>query len=114
MLIHVECFILVTRGAKGAIRARGLRRSRRVEECYCETYAREEEEEEEVLNSSHQSTSTSQPSSTQQSSTTQRSSSPMIIIDSVDNREIIMKSQSHMPIITPDITSPTPTERQQS
>jgi len=65
------------------------------------------------LNSSHQSTSTtSQATSTQQSSTTQRSlSSPMIIIDSVDDREIIMKSRSHTPIITPDITSPT---RQQS
>ncbi|CAG8760294.1 4723_t:CDS:2, partial [Funneliformis caledonium] len=77
----------VTRGARGAVRARGLRRSRRVEE-------------RSLLNFSHQSTSTtSQLSSTQQS---------------IDNKEIIMRSRSHTPIIAPDITSPIPNERQQS
>ena len=115
-LIHVEWFILVTRGARGAargaVRARGLRRSKRVEDRSREPYAgeeEEEEEEEEVLNSSHQSTST-----TQRSSSSQQSAMSTIIIDPVDNREITMWSRSHTPIMTPDIMSPISTERQQS
>ncbi|RIA82593.1 hypothetical protein C1645_835119 [Glomus cerebriforme] len=63
----------ITKGARGTVHARNLRRSKCVVDHSCEIYAKEdeddeEEEEEEVLNSSHQSTSTiSQPSSTQQS-----------------------------------------------
>ncbi|RIA94830.1 hypothetical protein C1645_817535 [Glomus cerebriforme] len=74
----------LTRGARGVVHARGLRRK------------------EEVLNSSHQSTSTTlQPSSTQQSSSQQSAISPIII-----DPEIIT-SRPHT-----SITSPTPTERQ--
>ncbi|RIA93889.1 hypothetical protein C1645_818748 [Glomus cerebriforme] len=60
----------IIRGAKGAVYARGLRRSKCVIEYSCKTYAREdknedENKEEEVLNSSYQSTFTIlQPSST--------------------------------------------------
>ncbi|RIA92856.1 hypothetical protein C1645_820047 [Glomus cerebriforme] len=97
-----------TRGARGTVHARGLRRSKRVVDRSRETYAKEdedeeeEEEEEEVLNSSHQSTSTtSQPSSIQQSSS-QQSAISLIIIDSE-----IITSRPHMPIM-----SPISTERQ--
>jgi len=98
------------RGARGAARARGTKRSSRVEE---RSYAREEEEEEgeeeeEDLNSSHQSTSTTpQQSSTQESTRS-------LIIDDMDNREIIVKSRSHTPITNPESTSSpsTPVERQ--
>ncbi|RIA89767.1 hypothetical protein C1645_824342 [Glomus cerebriforme] len=56
-------------GTKGAVHARGLRRSKYVVDHSRKTYAKEdkdnEEEEEEGLNSSYQSTSTTpQPSST--------------------------------------------------
>ncbi len=60
MLIYTKCFILVTRRARDTVRVRGLRKSKRVEECSYETYAKEEDEEkeEEVLNTSHQYTFT--------------------------------------------------------
>ncbi|RIA79599.1 hypothetical protein C1645_840304 [Glomus cerebriforme] len=61
----------VTRGAKSAVHAKGLRRSKYIIDHFRKIYAKEDENEEkkeEVLNSSHQSTSTTpQLSSTQQS-----------------------------------------------
>ncbi|RIA90011.1 hypothetical protein C1645_823985 [Glomus cerebriforme] len=62
----------VTKGARGLVHARGLRRSKHIVDRSHKTYAKEDEEEEEVLNFSHQSTTTIlQLSSTQQLSSQQ-------------------------------------------
>ncbi|RIA84065.1 hypothetical protein C1645_832811 [Glomus cerebriforme] len=97
---------------KDTVHTRGLRRSKHIVKCFCETYTRkdeDEEEEEEILNSSHQSTFiTSQSSSTQQSLSQQSTiiiNSEIIIIELPIAESI--QSQHSISIVELSIAEPT-------